>query len=157
MPIDRHFTAAAVVIDANDRVLLVHHNKLRKWIYPGGHIEPDESPDRAAIREVLEETNVLVEIIDDDSFAHPAVKTIRRPFAILDIDSTDADANRHHHIELVYVARPVAGEIAPRLSEVSACRWMPISDVQALDAPAELSDLVLAAARWSCLHQESAS
>lgn len=32
----RHFTASAIVTDTG-RVLLVHHNKLGQWLYPGVH------------------------------------------------------------------------------------------------------------------------
>lgn len=44
----RHFTASAIVLDDHDRVLLVHHNKLGQWLYPGGHIDPNEDPAQAA-------------------------------------------------------------------------------------------------------------
>ena len=41
----RHFTASAVVFDDTlEHVLLVHHNKIGLWLYPGGHIDPDEDP-----------------------------------------------------------------------------------------------------------------
>lgn len=32
----RHFSASAIVVDDTDRVLLVHHDKLGQWVYPGG-------------------------------------------------------------------------------------------------------------------------
>jgi hypothetical protein len=34
----RHNTASAVVLDDEDRVLLVHHNKIGLWLYPGVHL-----------------------------------------------------------------------------------------------------------------------
>jgi 8-oxo-dGTP diphosphatase len=34
----RHFTASAIVFDADGRVLLVHPNKLGQWLYPGVHL-----------------------------------------------------------------------------------------------------------------------
>jgi diadenosine hexaphosphate hydrolase (ATP-forming) len=33
------------------------------WVFPKGHIEPGESPDRAAVREVLEEAGVRAVIV----------------------------------------------------------------------------------------------
>jgi NUDIX domain len=47
----RHFTASAIVLDDNGRVLLVHHNKVGLWLYPGGHIDPNEDPAQSALRE----------------------------------------------------------------------------------------------------------
>ncbi len=54
----RHYTASAVILDDEDRVLLVHHNKIGLWLYPGGHIDPNEDPAQAALREVAEETGI---------------------------------------------------------------------------------------------------
>ena len=52
--IERHFTVAVFVV-WQERVLLHRHAKLGMWLPPGGHIEPDELPDDAAVREVEEE------------------------------------------------------------------------------------------------------
>jgi 8-oxo-dGTP pyrophosphatase MutT (NUDIX family) len=41
-------------------VLLHLHRKLGMWLPPGGHIERDELPDDAAVREVFEETGLRV-------------------------------------------------------------------------------------------------
>ena len=62
-----HFTAAGYVV-SGDKVLLVSHRKLKKWLPPGGHMVCDEagrfleSPEEAAVREVGEETGFDVEI-----------------------------------------------------------------------------------------------
>ena len=44
----------------DDRMLLTRLKK-RGWDIPGGHIEGDESPERAAVRETIEEAGVVVE------------------------------------------------------------------------------------------------
>ena len=55
----RHFTASGIVIsDDFDHVLLIEHRKLGCWLYPGGHIEADEDPVHAVLREVSEETGM---------------------------------------------------------------------------------------------------
>lgn len=53
----------AIVIH-DGKILLVHHKKLDVWLAPGGHIDPDELPHHAAIRECFEETGVRIEVID---------------------------------------------------------------------------------------------
>jgi len=61
------FTAAGYVV-SGEKVLLVSHRKLKKWLPPGGHIMKDkagkfiESPEETVIREVREETGFDVEI-----------------------------------------------------------------------------------------------
>ena len=58
----RHFTVAVFVVWEGN-VLLHFHRKLSMWLPPGGHIEQGELPDDAAVREVLEETGLEVELV----------------------------------------------------------------------------------------------
>ncbi|MFD0746651.1 NUDIX domain-containing protein [Phytohabitans flavus] len=69
----RHLTASAVVIDPARRVvLLAVHNVTRLWQFPGGHLEPDESGDEAAIREAREETGIHATLWTRDRLDVPA-------------------------------------------------------------------------------------
>jgi len=52
-----------VLIVFNKRVLLRKHDKYKKWLGVGGHIELNEDPVQAAIREAKEEVGLDVEII----------------------------------------------------------------------------------------------
>src|SRR5260370_36626267 len=61
-PFDRriaegHLTASALVVSATgERVLLLHHRKLDRWLQPGGHGDPGEtSGEQVALREAHEE------------------------------------------------------------------------------------------------------
>jgi 8-oxo-dGTP diphosphatase len=56
---------AAAVIVRDGRVLMVHERSRRAaggewWTLPGGAIGPDESPEQAVRREVLEDTGLIV-------------------------------------------------------------------------------------------------
>lgn len=55
----RDFTATTFVVHER-RTLLLLHRKLGAWFPPGGHIDPNELPDEAALREVREETGLEV-------------------------------------------------------------------------------------------------
>lgn len=145
----RHFTASAIVFDDHERVLLVHHNKLGQWLYPGGHIDPNEDPAQAAQREVLEETGVHTQVICDPLFTHPAITTHAPPYTILEMDVTDTTIGPHRHIDHVYVLRAAAGYLAAQLDEVSAARWVSLAEMSALDTPSELPALVREAAQWA--------
>ena len=47
-----------------DKVLLIHHKKLDLWIPVGGHIDKDETPNEALLREVKEEVGIDVDILN---------------------------------------------------------------------------------------------
>jgi 8-oxo-dGTP pyrophosphatase MutT (NUDIX family) len=70
--IGRHFTVAVFVV-WEGKVLLHLHRELGIWLPPGGHIERNELPDDAAVREVLEETGVKAELVGErrDDVADP--------------------------------------------------------------------------------------
>jgi 8-oxo-dGTP diphosphatase len=59
-------TAAAMVI--NGKVLIAQreagsHMELR-WEFPGGKLEPDETPEECIVREIKEELDLDIEVID---------------------------------------------------------------------------------------------
>ena len=145
----RHFTASAVVLDDADRVLLVHHNKLNLWLYPGGHVDPNEDPAQAALREVAEETGITATVIGEPAFTHAAVRSHPTPWAIIEMDVTDSRHGQHRHIDLVYVCRATSGTLTAQVEEVGGARWVAVADIPSLSTPTELPDLVAAAARWA--------
>ena len=53
-------TVSVIVHDERDRVLLVRHIEGNVWTTPGGMIEPYELPADAALREMWEETGLVV-------------------------------------------------------------------------------------------------
>ncbi|MEJ3745553.1 NUDIX domain-containing protein [Actinomycetes bacterium KLBMP 9797] len=148
----RHFTASAIVFDDDQRVLLVHHNKVGLWLYPGGHIDPNEDPAQAAQREVLEETGIHTQVIGNQLFTHSAVTTHAPPYTIIEMDVADTKVGPHRHIDLVYVLRAASGELAAQLDEVGGVQWVPLAELPGLDTPPELPDLVTEAANWAKTH-----
>lgn len=65
-PFDRktlpgHITASGIVME-NDKLLMIFHPFLKKWLQPGGHLESGETPLQAAKRETLEETGVCCKL-----------------------------------------------------------------------------------------------
>jgi 8-oxo-dGTP pyrophosphatase MutT (NUDIX family) len=57
-----HLTASGLVLAADgERLLLVHHAKLNRWLLPGGHVsEGDNELWKTALRELIEETGVFL-------------------------------------------------------------------------------------------------
>ena len=63
--------AVAVFVVWGDRVMLHRHPKLRRWLPCGGHVEPNELPIDAAVREVFEESGVRIRLIGTPPIAAP--------------------------------------------------------------------------------------
>lgn len=98
------FTTSVYVVHEN-KVLLHLHKKLNKWLPPGGHIELDEDPIEAALREVKEETGLDVELLGGSK--KPFLRDRERdllPPRFLNRHFFD-DTESHEHVDLVYFAR----------------------------------------------------
>lgn len=57
-----HITCTAVILNpAADAILVMHHHRHKRWLLPGGHVEPqDASLAAAARREAIEETGIAL-------------------------------------------------------------------------------------------------
>ena len=62
MSVVRHFTATAYVVH-DGRVALHWHPKVKAWLPPGGHIEENEDPVQAVLRETEEETGLKTVVV----------------------------------------------------------------------------------------------
>jgi 8-oxo-dGTP diphosphatase len=147
----RHFTASGIVLSDDGHVLLVEHRKLGWWLYPGGHIESDEDPAQAVLREVTEETGITCQITAESRFSHPAATVLPAPFTICVQDiPADMTTGPHQHIDMVYDLAADRGQVIPQREEVAGCAWIPLAKVADLDTPPELPALIEKAAEYAC-------
>jgi 8-oxo-dGTP pyrophosphatase MutT (NUDIX family) len=126
--VEGHLTGSAVVASAaGDRVLLLHHRKLGRWLQPGGHAEPGErAGETVALREAGEETGIVGLAL------HPSAP---RP---LDVDvhpiPARGDEPAHRHLDLRYlVIAPAGAALRRRAAEARALRWFGWDELAALD------------------------
>ena len=102
----RQFTAT-VYITKDERVLLHKHPKHKKWLPPGGHVETNELPHEAAIREALEETGLDIAITSQENIELDAshAKSLPRPYSILlENIPLHKGVAAHQHIDCIYLA-----------------------------------------------------
>jgi len=117
MPIARHFTSTAFVV--NNGYLALHwHAKVQTWLPPGGHLEENEDPVQAVLREVEEETGLTVEIVPTGSqFDLEYPSQVIPPFTIMVEDIYDSDKGHHQHIDMIYICCPTSPANPTELNE----------------------------------------
>jgi 8-oxo-dGTP pyrophosphatase MutT (NUDIX family) len=134
------FTVAIFVVHEG-RVLLIHHRKLDKWLPLGGHIELDEDPEQAALREAREESGFEVELLGErPPTTEPGTRALIGP-RFLDIHRIH---ETHEHIGMIYWARPKNGQMTLAAEEHHDIRWCSAADLDALQPP------MTNAVKWYC-------
>ncbi|MDZ4836151.1 MAG: NUDIX domain-containing protein [Candidatus Melainabacteria bacterium] len=54
-----HLTASGLLLHPQgNSIFLIHHNFLKLWLQPGGHLDLEENPADGALREFVEETGI---------------------------------------------------------------------------------------------------
>jgi 8-oxo-dGTP pyrophosphatase MutT (NUDIX family) len=89
--------AVAVFVVWEARVMLHLHPKLGRWLPCGGHVEPGELPDEAAVREVEEESGVRVRLVGPPPVAASGPRQLTRPRGV----QLETISPGHEHIDLV--------------------------------------------------------
>ncbi len=144
----KHFTATAFIVDTQNRTLLLWHKRLQRWMPPGGHVDPNETPEETARRECKEETGMDVEIVgdaQDDLFnENPQEGTmLKKPIAML-LENIPAcperDEPEHQHMDFLFLARPLDDEQELTLAEEEGeeMRWFTKEDIAKLDESHEI-------------------
>ncbi|MSU05048.1 MAG: NUDIX domain-containing protein [Pedosphaera sp.] len=123
------FTVAIFVVHQN-RVLMILHKKLEKWLPLGGHIELDEDPEVAAIREAREESGLDVELVGErPPTTEQGTRALIAP-RFLDVHRISAT---HEHIGMIYFARVRGGQATLAVQEHDDIRWCDGADLVALN------------------------
>lgn len=124
--------AYGIVIDS-DHILLCRLSDYLAhagmWTLPGGGLEFGEHPEAGMVREVEEETGLIV-----------------RPAGVAGVDSIAREGleDDFHAIRIIYHTRKVDGELRHEIDGTTdMCQWHPLDDLDAL----ELVDLVEVALR----------
>ena len=110
-------SSAVFIEDEQGRLLLVQQaaeRKRHKWGPPAGGLEPHENPISAALREVKEELNVDIELID-----------------LLGIYSVDR-GEKASGLGFVFRGKIICGTIIPREGEINSFRFCSIQEIEDL-------------------------
>jgi 8-oxo-dGTP diphosphatase len=110
------------------RVLLVHHNKFRKWVPPGGHIEPGETFAATAVREFREETGITVRALSTQPLIHPPDHNATPEPVPFYVD-LEREGFRVPAIGQFFYVQRVSGELQAQEAEVTDAAWFTLADL----------------------------
>ena len=119
-----HITASLFIVDpVSGKILLHHHRRLDRWLQMGGHLEANEMPSAAALREGREESGLadLTLLVD----------------GIFDLDVHPIPAHKdepgHFHYDVRYLAATrKPGSIAMDAVESKELAWFALDEAVAL-------------------------
>lgn len=144
--VQRHFTATGIVLNDEHKVLMIRHKKLGVWLPPGGHVEPDELPDDAVLREIYEETGIRAALFSNEEelqLQDAAAKPLANPRYVLQEDI--GQKGDHFHIDLVYFCRAISGHEHRNDRETEGLAWMDEQQIRDCDTYHNCKHIILKA------------
>ncbi len=118
---DLYDFVVSVFVVHRDKVLLVFHHKYQEWLPIGGHVELNEDPDVALMREIQEESGLPVKILGSrPPVGHSGVKPLLTP-AYMDSHKI---GETHRHIAFVYFATAKHDRVKLHTREHREFKWV---------------------------------
>lgn len=126
----RQFVATAYLVEEG-KILLLKHKKLNKWLPPGGHLDENELPHEGALRETLEETGIIAEIVSEKlPLETENARFLPKPrHVLLEEIPRHKEEPAHQHIDFIFLARPHSGTLEINRNESDDLRWFSIDEL----------------------------
>jgi 8-oxo-dGTP pyrophosphatase MutT (NUDIX family) len=124
------FTVEVFIVYKN-KVLLRLHDKYKIWLSVGGHIELDEEPNQAALREAKEEVGLDIKLVDDlrpfEQSSDEYKELIPPKFLNMNRISTT-----HQHVTLTYFATTNTDKVKPE-TPTDQWKWVTKEELEKMD------------------------
>lgn len=126
-----------------DKVLLRLHDKFNIWLSVGGHVELDEDPNLAAVREVKEEVGLDIKLYKGNqifSYSDDKDRQLIPPIGL----SRHFVNPTHEHICHIYFATSETDKVIPE-KETDQWKWLNAAEVEAMDLKPDIKFYALKA------------
>jgi ADP-ribose pyrophosphatase YjhB (NUDIX family) len=120
-----------VFIVYKDKVLLRIHDKFKIWLSIGGHVELDEDPNQAAVREVKEEVGLDVKLYAGNQLFVYGDEKDRQLIPPMGL-SRHFVSPTHEHICHIYFATAETDEVIPEKPD-DVWKWVRKEELDAMD------------------------
>ncbi len=122
------FTVEVLVV-YKGKVLLRKHDKYKIWLSVGGHIELNEDPNEAAVREVKEEVGLDIELVDIREYisSDNEHRELIPPVGL----NRHRISDTHEHVTLIYFARASSDDVIPEKAS-DEWKWCIAEDIDTL-------------------------
>jgi 8-oxo-dGTP pyrophosphatase MutT (NUDIX family) len=122
--------SVTVYVVFGDKVLLRMHEKYGQWFGPGGHVELDEDPNEAAVREVKEEVGLAVELWKGNQrFETPIGEDNRQLIPPVGLQRHHTSPS-HEHVDLVYFASAGSDDVRVAYEGDRSDEWRWLTDAE---------------------------
>jgi 8-oxo-dGTP diphosphatase len=135
-------TVSAYIIN-NKETLLVHHVKTGLWLPPGGHIEKDETPDDALLREIKEELGLEIKILNNIKI--PEEGNIIEQLAVPFYCNTHKLIDHIHYCSFYVCELLIHKTINSKKSEIEDFEWFSKEKLYEKKIPADVRNIGLLA------------
>lgn len=142
MNYNRSITATVYVVNGG-RVLLHKHKKYKTWFALGGHVEADELPHEAALREVREESGFRVTLVNTEVAPHIELARVNRvpaPFCLLH----EGIGSDEEFLDFIYIAEATEDAPHPENGESREFKWFTREELIASDMKIHIKNTALA-------------
>lgn len=137
---------ATVYIVNNGKALLHKHKKYNTWFPVGGHLEPDELPHEAAIREAKEETGLDITLVKTDNVPYFDVGRVDRlpaPFCLYH----EGDV-KERFLDFIYIGKTTQTEFSPMISESKELRWFSEEELESENIKVHVKNTAITALKY---------
>lgn len=115
-----------------DKVLLRFHDKYNIWLSVGGHVELDENPNEAAVREVKEEIGLDIVLHDK---LRPIIEEGEESYEELIppyFMNIHKISEKHKHVTMTFFAKTDSDQIVESADDKSGkWKWMTKEEIEA--------------------------
>jgi 8-oxo-dGTP pyrophosphatase MutT (NUDIX family) len=114
-----------------NKVLLRYHDKYNIWLSVGGHVEPNEDPNQAAIREVKEEVGMDIELFDGNMiYKNTPTEKMRELIPPYFMNNHKINET-HRHTSMIYFAKTNTDKVVEEAPDKSGqFRWLTKEDLE---------------------------